>query len=72
MIEPILEVDHRPQVRWASPVRQYIPQTTAYRLSATGKSVLSRSDAQRVERSVSVSLPDLPSNVPRTQSVSHT
>ncbi|CAF1144159.1 unnamed protein product [Adineta ricciae] len=72
MIEPILEIDHKPQVRWASPVRQSIPQTTAFRLSATDKSTLSMRDAQRADRSVSVSLPDLPSNVPRTQSVSHT
>ena len=72
MIEPIFEIDRKPQVRWASPVRQSIPQTTGFRLSATDKSTLSMHDAQRAERSVSVSLPDLPSNVPRAQSVSHT
>ncbi len=65
---PTLAIDREPHIRWASPPIRKQPQSTAFRLSAGPHPPAITNRTKKVERSASISLPDLPLNFQRTHS----
>ncbi len=65
---PTLTIDREPHIRWASPAIRKQTQSTAYRLSAGPNPRAITNGTKKVERSASISLPDLPLNFQRTHS----
>lgn len=71
VIVPTLAMDREPQVRWATPATQKQIQSSSFRLptsSVNSSSIIN--GTKNIERTASTSLPDLPLNLQRTQSLS--
>ena len=69
VITPTFAIDREPQVTWASPVARKVIEPTSFRLSAQPNPPPIITDTRKIERSASTSLPDLPLNMTRLQSL---
>jgi hypothetical protein len=70
IIVPTLAMDREPQVRWATPAVHKQTQSKSFRLTGAAKPSLIKNGTKNIERAASTSLPDLSSNLERTQTLS--